>query len=739
MKLVIVESPTKAKTISKFLGKKYSVKSSYGHIRDLPTKKMGIDIENNFAPEYEIPLKAKARVSELKKIAQKAEEVILATDEDREGEAIAWHLAEALGLNKKEISKRIVFHEITQKAIEKALENPRSIDLNLVDAQQARRVLDRLVGYELSPFLWKKIRRGLSAGRVQSVALRLIAEKEREIQNFKPEEYWFLGTKLKTKDNQEFEAKLSKENGKAIGKLGIKNKAQAEKIVSFLEKSAYEIETISKKEIQKNPLPPYTTSTLQQDAISKLGYSAKQTMMIAQQLYEGITLGKEGSVGLITYMRTDSVNLSIESLVSAKKIIDQKFGKSYSLESPRFFKTKSKGAQEAHEAIRPSNPEKDPESVKEHLDPKQYRLYKLVWQRMVASQMTPAIMNSATCDITASQKTSTENYVLRAIGSTIKFDGYLKIYGDKLPVTENLLPEMKEKDSLDLLQVLSEQKFTQPPARYSEATLVKVLEEYGIGRPSTYAPTISTIIERKYVSKDENKRLFPEEIGLLVSDLLVEHFGSIVDYKFTAKMEENLDEIAEGKKEWVPIIRDFYEPFHKNLLSKTKTIKKEDFQEKLEKSCPECGGDLIVKFGRFGKFIACSNYPNCRYTEKTESEKKEDSENSGETCELCGAPMVVKRGKFGTFLGCSKYPECKNIKKIEKKTGIQCPKCGKGEIVERKSKRGRLFFGCNAYPNCDFAMWNKPTGNKCPKCDSLMAFAAKGKEKCSNKECGFEE
>ena len=738
MKLVIVESPTKAKTISKFLGKKYSVKSSYGHMRDLPTKKMGIDIENNFAPEYEIPLKARARVSELKKIAQKAEEVILATDEDREGEAIAWHLAEALGLNKKDVSKRIVFHEITQKAIEKALENPRSIDLNLVDAQQARRVLDRLVGYELSPFLWKKIRRGLSAGRVQSVALRLIAEKEREIQNFKPDEYWALGTKLKSQKAEEFEAKLSKENGKAIGKLGIKNKEQAEKIVNFLEKATYEIGVIVKKEVQKNPLPPYTTSTLQQDAISKLGYSAKQTMMIAQQLYEGITLGKEGSVGLITYMRTDSVNLSIESLVSAKKIIDQKFGKDYSLESPRFFKIKSKGAQEAHEAIRPSNPRKEPEEVKEYLDPKQYRLYKLIWQRMVASQMTPALMNSVTCDIAVSQKTSAENYVLRATGSTIKFDGYLKIYGDKLPVTENLLPEMKEKDPLDLLQILSEQKFTQPPARYSEATLVKVLEEYGIGRPSTYAPTISTIIERKYVSKDENKRLFPEEIGFLVSDLLVEHFANIVDYKFTAKMEEDLDEIAEGKKEWVPIIREFYEPFHKNLLAKTKTIKKEDFQEKLEKSCPECGGDLIVKFGRFGKFIACSNYPNCHYTEKTEAEKKEDSENSGEVCEKCGAPMIVKRGKFGTFLGCSKYPECKNIKKIEKKTGIQCPKCGKGEIVERKSKRGRLFFGCNTYPACDFAMWNKPTGNKCPKCNSLMAFAAKGKEKCSNKECKYE-
>ncbi len=737
MKLVIVESPTKAKTISKFLGKNYSVKSSYGHMRDLPTKKMGIDIENNFEPEYIIPAKSQDRVEDLKKLAQKSEEVILATDEDREGEAIAWHLAEALNLDKKELPKRIVFHEITKTAIEKALDNPRSINLSLVDAQQARRVLDRLVGYELSPFLWKKVRRGLSAGRVQSVALRLIVEKEREIQNFKPDEYWAIEAKLETKKAERFGTKLSKENGKTVGKLGIKNNEQAKKIVDFLEKANYKADKIIRKELQKNPLPPYITSTLQQDAISKLGYSAKQTMMIAQQLYEGISLGKGGPVGLITYMRTDSFNLSIESLISAKKIIDKKFGQNYSLESPRFFKTKSKGAQEAHEAIRPSNPENDPESIKEYLDPKQYRLYKLIWQRMIASQMAPAVMNSIICDIDASQEKSKENYTLRAIGSTIKFDGYLKIYANKSPVAENLLPEIKEKDVLNLIKVVSEQKFTQPPTRYSEATLVKILEEFGIGRPSTYAPTISTIIERKYVSKDENKRLFPEEIGFLVSDLLVEHFSNIVDYKFTAKMEEDLDEIADGKKEWVPVIRDFYEPFHKNLLTKTKTIKKEDFQEKLNKSCPECGGDLIIKLGRFGKFIACSNYPNCRYTEKTDTEKKVDEENSGEICEKCGAPMVVKRGRFGTFLGCSKYPECKNIKKIEKKTGIQCPKCGKGDIVERKSKRGRLFFGCNAYPNCDFAMWNKPTGNKCPKCNSLLTFAAKGKEKCSNKECNY--
>ncbi|PJA87036.1 MAG: type I DNA topoisomerase [Candidatus Moranbacteria bacterium CG_4_9_14_3_um_filter_42_9] len=758
MKLVIVESPTKAKTISKFLGRTYTVKSSYGHIRDLPKKEMGIDIEHDFEPKYIIPAAAEKRVAELKKLAQKADKIILATDEDREGEAISWHLAQALGLviskSQFPISKqnskfkiqnskfsRIVFHEITKKAIEHALDNPRKIDLNLVDAQQARRVLDRLVGYELSPFLWKKIRRGLSAGRVQSVALRLIVEREREIKNFKPEEYWSIGALLKNSASsaQEFEARLIKEKEKSLGKMGIKNNGQAEKIVKFLEKADYQTLSVVKKELQKTPGPAYTTSTLQQDANNKLGFSSKQTMVIAQQLYEGVNIGPGGPTGLITYMRTDSVNLSMESMLSARKVIEEKFGSKYALANPRFFKTKSKGAQEAHEAIRPAYPEKDPESLKDYLEPNQYRLYKLIWQRMIASQMSIAVLNSVTVDIEAKQKSSSDFYTLRANGSSIKFAGYLKVYGDKIPVTENILPELEENEILELLKVLSAQKFTQPPARYSEAALVKVLEEFGIGRPSTYAPTISTVIERKYVAKDDNKKLFPEEIGLLVSDLLVEHFSEIVDYKFTAKMEEDLDEIAEGRKKWVPVIRDFYGPFHKNLKEKTKEVKKEDFVEKIGRACPDCGAELIMKFGRFGKFIACSNYPECRHTEKTEAEKKVDEENKGEICEICGAPMVVKRGKFGTFLGCSNYPECKGIKRLEKKVGVKCPKCAVGEIVEKKSKRGRLFYGCSAYPKCDFALWSKPTSEKCPTCGSLLVFAAKGKAKCSNKECKFEK
>lgn len=739
MKLIIVESPTKAKTISKFLGKKYTVKSSYGHVRDLPKNDMGIDIEHNFAPRYIIPMKVKTRVSELKKLALKAEEVILATDEDREGEAIAWHLSEALEFKDPRAQKRIVFHEITKTAIEKALESPRQIDIDLVDAQQARRILDRLVGYELSPFLWKKIKRGLSAGRVQSVALRLVVEREREIEKFKTEEYWNVFVDLKTKESkQDFVANLIEKDGEKIEKsitmklwAGeyktkisiINDQKAADGIKTDLEKAQYQIESIEKKETLRHPAPPFTTSTLQQASINSLGWSAKQTMSVAQKLYE---------LGFITYMRTDSLNLSMQSILSAQKVIEKEFGKKYNLKEAKLYHTKSKGAQEAHEAIRPADPQVTPAELERQLDPGQFKLYRLIWNRMVASQMQPAIFDSVKVDILAESK---NKYLLRANGSTIKFDGYLKVYGDKLPVTENLLPELTEKEILDLVAVNAEQKFSSAPPRYSEAALVKAMEEHGIGRPSTYAPTLATIMERAYVDKNEAKRLFPLEIGFLVNDLLVEHFPQIVDIEFTAKMEREFDEIAENKIEWVPMIRAFYEPFHKNLASKQDSVKKEDYLEKLEKPCPKCGGDLIVKFGRFGKFIACANFPNCKYTEKTADEKKVDAENSGVICDKCGAPMVVKRGKFGAFLGCSKYPDCKGIKRIEKSTGIKCPKCGKGEISERKSKRGKLFYGCTAYPNCDFALWSKPTGEKCPKCSSLLVFAAKGETRCSNKEC----
>ena len=751
MKLVIVESPTKAKTISKFLGSKYKVMSSYGHIRDLPEKKMGIDIEKNFAPLYIVNPKSEEKAELLKKAAKTAEAVILASDEDREGEAIAWHLSEILKLDPRE-KNRIVFHEITKKAIEKALDSPRSINFDLVDAQQGRRVLDRLVGFELSPFLWDKIRRGLSAGRVQSIALRIIAEREREIEKFKREEFWTIAALFATRVGLlsepksptlvNFEAALTHQNEKKIEevitlklfagdyktkKSVIADKKTADEITAELEKAKYAVSEITKKEITRTPPAPFTTSTLQQAAINSLGYSAKVTMMLAQKLYEQ---------GYITYMRTDSQNLSLESMLAARKMITKKFGAEYALESPRFYKTKSKGAQEAHEAIRPTNPDQNPENLSK-LEERQLKLYGLIWRRMVASQMQPAVLNSVKVLIDA--KGTKNGYTFQANGSTVKFDGYLKVYGTKMPVTENLLPDLKEKEVLDLEKITPTQKFTTPPPRYNEASLVRVMEEYGIGRPSTYAPTISTIIDRKYVEKNEEKKLQPLEIGLLVNDLLVEHFPQIVDMKFTARMEENLDEVAQGLKKWVPVIKEFYDPFHKNLETKSGEVKKEDLMQKLGRQCPQCGGDLIMKFGRFGKFIACMKYPECKYTEKTAEEQKEEDENSGEVCEKCGAPMVVKRGRFGAFLGCSKYPECKTIKSIAKKTGVKCPKCHEGDILERKSKKGRLFFGCSKYPACDFSLWNKPTGEICPKCQGLLTFQAKGKVKCGNKECGYEK
>lgn len=744
MKLVIVESPTKAKTISKFLGKGFTVKSSFGHVRDLPKSEMGIDIENNFAPHYIIPTKSRIKVTELKKASAKAKEIILASDEDREGEAISWHLVEALDLENKNKKPyfRIVFHEITKSAIEKALQNPRKIDLNLVDAQQARRVLDRLVGYELSPFLWKKIRRGLSAGRVQSVTLRLIVEREREIEKFKSEEFWTINAKfLKKNDKQEFDASLTEKNNNKIEetvtlklfagdyktkKSIITDKKSAEEIAEEIGQAKCSVISVEEKETLRHPSAPFTTSTLQQAAINNFGFSAKQTMTTAQKLYEQ---------GYITYMRTDSLNLSLESLVSAKKFIEKKFGKEYALKSPRYYKTKSKSAQEAHEAIRPTDLSKTTDELASILEPSQHKLYRLIWNRTIACQMQSAKLNSVKVDIEAAG--SKNKYLLKASGSTVIFDGFLKVYNGKAMQAESFLPKLKKGDTLNINDVETQQKFTSAPPRYSEATLVKVLEENGIGRPSTYAPTISTIIERKYVDKNEEKRLYPLEIGFLVNDILVEHFPEIVSIDFTATIEKDFDEIAEGQKQWIPMIRDFYEPFHKHLEIKTETVEKKE--EKIKEKCPECGGDLVIKFGRFGKFIACSNFPTCKYTGKTEEEKKEAEENSGIICDKCGAPMVVKRGRFGSFLGCSKYPECKNIMKIEQKTGLKCPKCQVGDIVSRKSKRGKMFYGCNKYPNCDFAMWNKPTGEFCPDCGQPLAFVAKGIIKCSSKGCQFEK
>ncbi len=656
MNLVIVESPAKARTIEKFLGQDFKVESSFGHVRDLPKSDLGIDVEHDFEPRYIIPTKAKKQVALLKKIAAKADKIILATDEDREGEAIAWHLLAALGLEKtkKEI-ERIVFHEITAKAILEALKHPRAIEQNLVDAQQARRVLDRLVGYKLSPMLWKKVSRGLSAGRVQSVAVRLVVERERERENFKKQEYWDLIAKLQTiKDQGQeiFEAKLIKINDKVLDKFAVPDQKSAQKIVDDLTGAAWKVEAVEKKETKRNAYPPFTTSTLQQSAARKLGFSAKRTMMLAQQLYEGADINGDRT-GLITYMRTDSLNLSSDAVAAAAGFIKSNFGEKY-LET-KVFKTKAKGAQEAHEAIRPTDPQRTPEAIAGHLDPAQLKLYRLIWQRFMASQMSPAVFDATIVDVSAN------NHIFRANGITKKFDGFTKVYS--LKTEETVLPELKTGEPLNLIELKPDRHFTEPPARYSEATLVKALEQHGIGRPSTYAPTLSTIQYRGYVERDEQKKFKPSQMGIIVNDLLVEHFPKIVDINFTAQMEKNLDKIAEDKIEWVPVIREFYGPFEANLKEKMDELKKTDFKrdEPTDKICPECGKPIVIKLGRFGKFYACTGWPECKHTER-----------------------------------------------IVEKIDMKCPKCVEGEVIVKRTRTKKTFYGCSNYPKCDYASWTNP-------------------------------
>jgi len=704
MQLVIVESPTKGNTIKRFLGPNYQVLSSYGHVRDLPEDEFGVDVENDFEPNYIIIPRAKKTVQLLKKEVGKADLTILSTDPDREGEAIAWHLVQALGLNEIKNQKlkiknyqRIVFHEITKQAIEEAIKHPRDIDMNLVDAQQARRVLDRIVGYKLSPFLWKKVARGLSAGRVQSVTVRLVVEREREIQNFLPQEYWQILAKLRKlmeigSRTMEFEAILMRKSGKTIPKLGIKSKKEANKIINDLEGTevdetsshlhaalpseacVYKVTNIEKKEVKRNPLPPFTTSTLQQEAWKKFKFPAKFTMQVAQQLYEK---------GFITYHRTDSLNLSDLSLFSAKKFIIDNYGKEYWAGFLRKYKARGR-VQEAHEAIRPTYPDRTPENLKKESDEKQFKLYDLIWRRFIACQMAQAIFDSTAVDVAA------KNYVFRATGQILKFDGFLKIYSMKFEETE--LPPLEMNEILKLIKLIPSQHFTQPPPRYTEATLIKALEENGIGRPSTYAPILSTIQERNYIEKDENKKFRPTEIGIVVNDLLVNHFPQIVNIGFTAEMEEDLDKISEGKKKWIPVIREFYEPFEENLQKKYQEVSKKDITEKpTEKTCPKCGAPLIIRLGKFGKFYACSKFPKCKYTESLK----------------------------------------------ENTLGIKCPKCKEGDIVEKRTKKRKIFYGCSNWPKCDFALWDKPTSEKCPKCGALLVQTKRKQIKCSNKECGF--
>jgi len=645
-KLVIVESPTKAKTITRFLGKGYIVTSSFGHVRDLPKNKMGVDVKHNFEPEYVIPDKAKKTVTDLKAKAKKTDEVYYATDEDREGEAIAWHLHSILK-TPEEKTKRIVFHEITKTAIDEAIAHPRKIYGHLVDAQQTRRIVDRLVGYQLSPFLWEKVARGLSAGRVQSVAVRLIVEREEEIEKFKPQEYWTIDALFEKSTDAQLTTKLVEHADKKVEKFDINSEDKAKKIVELARGAEYSMKEIKRKQIKRSPNPPFTTSTLQQDANRKLGYSAKQTMRLAQQLYEGIKLNGEGQVGLITYMRTDSVNLSEKFITESRDLIGRDYGKEYLPEKPRLYAAKSKLAQEAHEAIRPTEVSHTPENVKAALDPQQLKLYELIWNRAVASQMMDAQFDATSIDIASRDG----KLVFRATGSILKFPGFYKVYPDA--VKETLLPEVNEKDTLNLKTIEPKQHFTEPPARYSEAGLVKALEERGIGRPSTYAPTISTIIDRGYVIKDA-RRLSPTDIARLVNKVLVEHFPNIVDYDFTARMEEDLDKIAEGKKKWVPVVKEFFMPFKKNLDIKSKELdKKELTEEKSDEVCNKCGKPMVVKTGRYGKFLACTGYPDCKNTidlngngEKQEQKAAESLGEDPETKKL----IYLKSGRFGTYV-----------------------------------------------------------------------------------------
>ena len=658
--LVIVESPTKAKTIGKILGKDYVIKSSMGHVCDLPPRRLGVDIKNNFKPTYEIIKNKKKIVKELTKAIKEAEQVYLATDQDREGEAIGWHLVTATKTDQGKV-KRIVFHEITKETIANSLRSPRQIDLHLVNAQQARRILDRLVGYKLSPLLSGKVRRGLSAGRVQSVTLRLIVEREKQIEKFVPQEYWTILAHLSKRDEERiFTANLIAKEKKKFKKLEIANESRAKKICRDVRGKEFIVSEVTRKPKKRNPSPPFNTSSLQQESSRKFGFSATKTMVIAQQLYEGIDLGKEESVGLITYMRTDSFAVSSSAQVEALKFIRKKFGESYLPQKPRIYKSKSKIAQEAHEAIRPTSYLRTPEAVSKYLNATQFKLYSLIWQRFISSQMASAIFDTIAVDIRAS------DYVFRATGQKVKFPGFLKVYQEEKEEEEKVLPPLEEGDSLVLKEVVPEQHFTEPPPHYTVASLIKTLEEHGIGRPSTYAPTISTLLERRYVTLS-NKQFHPEETGIIVSDLLVKYFPKIMDIDFTAHMEENLDEIALGKMEWVEVLKNFYQPFKETLNIAYKNMEKIKPQMTKE-ICPECKSPMVIRIGRYGKFLACSAFPRCRYTLPLDKQgNKIVTEMTEEKCLKCGSPMVIKWGRRGKFLACSAYPKCKNTKSIPKK------------------------------------------------------------------------
>ncbi len=741
MKLVIVESPTKAKTLSSILPKKdYIIEASMGHIRDLPKSGLGVDVENDFKPEYLVPTKAKKTLALLKKKFKEADEVILATDPDREGEAIAWHLEELLSpkakitkkTSKRKVNEdslegkddrelkfgRVVFHELTESAINEAFKNLGKINMNLVDAQQARRVLDRLVGYKLSPLLWKKVMYGLSAGRVQSVAVRLVVERERERQAFKAEEYWTMkGLFEKEKGKDTFEASLFEKDDK---KIEILNKESAKKIEDDLRNDSFVISSVKKSERSSKPYAPLSTSTLQQTMSNVFGFTAKRTMSAAQSLFEQ---------GFITYHRTDSLNLSGDFVNKARNFIKDQFGTFFIPEKPIFYKTKSKNAQEAHEAIRPTNVLFVPGKSGKKLKLDELKVYSIIWKRTLESQMTNAVYDQTTVLVK-----SEKNYIFKAIGSQIKFEGWLSV-GRYLEINSNgeseegdlnQIPNLSENDTVNLKSLTSDQHFTQPPARYNDATLIKKMEEKGVGRPSTYAPTISTIQARGYVEKD-GRAFVPKDVAFVVVDLLVEHFTNIVDYGFTAGMEEDLDEIALGEKEWVPVIRSFYEPFEKVLAEKDKSLSKSDVTNlgDSDEKCPECGKTLVFKLGKYGKFLSCSGYPDCKYAKPLVGENgsngEDDTKDHGKCPNCSDGIMVLKQGRFGKFLACSNYPKCKTTQNYMDKIGMKCPDCGEGDVVIKKAKR-KVFYGCSRYPDCKWSSWSNPTPKKEKKRETVTSL-----------------
>ncbi len=750
--LVIVESPAKCKTIKKYLGTGFEVLASYGHVRDLLPKEGAVDTEHGFAMKYQVIDKNQKHIDAIAKAITKADTLFLATDPDREGEAISWHICEYLkekGLLKGKTVQRVVFHEITQKAILEAMENPRELATELVNAQQARRALDYLVGFNLSPLLWKKIRRGLSAGRVQSPALRMIVERELDIEKFIAQEYWSIEADLNK--GADFKAKLTQYANEKLSQFSVTNGDQAaaiEQTLTTAAAGALTVIKVDKKKRKRNPAPPFITSTLQQEASRKLGFTAQRTMRIAQQLYEGIDTGS-GATGLISYMRTDSVNLAKEAVEEIRNYIGARFGAENVPPAPNVYKTKSKNAQEAHEAIRPTSIERDPASLRDALNKDQLKLYELIWKRTLACQMIHATINTMAVDMIA----GSAEHIFRANGSSVETPGFMAVYQEdvddaKASDEEKMLPAIVEGDIIQLLKIRPEQHFTEPPPRFSEASLVKSLEEHGIGRPSTYAAIISTLQQREYVTLDK-KRFQPTDVGRIVTKFLTEYFFKYVDYEFTANLEDELDAVSRGEEEWVPLLTRFWSPFKGRIDEIEVSVSRQDVtHEALDEACPKCGKPLSIRLGRRGRFIGCTGFPECDYTRGLEGDGEEGSSEpevvEGRTCPKCDSPLIIRSGRYGKFIGCSSYPKCKHIESLEQPadTGVTCPECNKGTLVSRKSRYGKIFFSCSSYPECKYAVWNQPLSEPCPNCAwpilTLKTTKRNGTEKvCPQKECGY--